>query len=79
MKPQNYNQTETDAPYALFGDTKANYYNWVPLADNYTLTATPYTLANGSGMAGTALTVHFSMVKQAVTASINQRVSNAND
>ncbi|TLU98678.1 Kelch repeat-containing protein [Dyadobacter sediminis] len=77
--PQTKNQTETDAPYALFGDTKGNYYNWVPATGNYTLTATPFTQANGKGTVGTGLTVHFSMVKQALKASGNQRLSDANN
>jgi N-acetylneuraminic acid mutarotase len=57
------NQTETGAPYALFGDTKGDYNNWVPNAGNYTLTATPYTLSNGGGTAGTSRTVNLTFTK----------------
>jgi hypothetical protein len=64
---------ETGAPYAMFGDTNGNYYAWTPALGNYTLTATPYTGAGGSGTAGTPLTITFSVVNQVVTAPLARK------
>ncbi|MFD1140947.1 T9SS type A sorting domain-containing protein [Larkinella insperata] len=60
-----YSKTETGAPYALFGDTQGNYDPWTLPLGRYTLTATPYLGAGGSGPAGTPLTLNFSIVNQA--------------
>ncbi len=58
--------TENLVPYALFGDdTKGNYYGAALPAGDYTLTATPYSLAVGGGAMGTPMTIHFT-VKPAV-------------
>lgn len=59
---QGRTQTETGAPYALFGDNSANYNPWTPYVGNYTLTATPYTGSGASGTAGNSLTINFSVV-----------------
>jgi hypothetical protein len=60
----NRNQTETVAPYALFGDVNSNYGPWLPSRPqpgfSYQLTATPFSEARGRGTAGTALTISFS-------------------
>ncbi|SOD98547.1 lamin tail domain-containing protein [Spirosoma fluviale] len=64
---QSQNVTETVAPYALFGDVAGNFNAWVPPVGSYTLTATPYTGAAGSGTAGTALTLNFTVVDQTTT------------
>ncbi|MDB5268627.1 MAG: hypothetical protein JWP58_1667 [Hymenobacter sp.] len=67
---QTQNQTETAAPYALFGDNGAGKYNsWTPAVGSYTLTATPYTAGNGNGTAGTPLSIGFSVSNQAAPAS----------
>ncbi|GAB3853117.1 hypothetical protein GCM10028822_21550 [Hymenobacter terrigena] len=59
---QTQNQTESVAPYALFGDNGAGTYNaWTPPVGSYTLTARPYTGGGGSGTAGTPLTITFSV------------------
>jgi hypothetical protein len=55
------NSTETNAPYALFGDINGNYNNWTPLAGKYTLTGTPYTAGGGTGTIGTPLTINFTV------------------
>ncbi|RDC62027.1 PKD domain-containing protein [Adhaeribacter pallidiroseus] len=55
---QSRNQTETKAPYDLFGDN----INWTPAVGSYSLVATPYSAAAGGGTAGTALTVSFNVV-----------------
>jgi hypothetical protein len=56
------NQTESAAPYALFSDFQGDYFNWTPPAGSYSLTATPYSGAGGSGTPGTALTISFSVL-----------------
>lgn len=56
------NQTENILPYALFGDNNGNYNNWMPSVGGYTLTATPYTGANGTGKSGASLTLSFTVV-----------------
>ena len=53
------------APYALFGDNGLGDYSpWVPAVGSYTLTARPYTGSGGTGTAGTALTISFSVLNQ---------------
>ncbi|PKV62779.1 malectin domain-containing carbohydrate-binding protein [Pontibacter ramchanderi] len=59
------NVTENRAPYDLMGDDGA----WTPAAGNYTLKATPYTSSSGSGTAGNALTISFSVTNQSSTPS----------
>ncbi|WP_111631310.1 NHL domain-containing protein [Larkinella arboricola] len=59
---QNRKVTETEAPYALFGDKNGNYNAWTPALGNYSLTATPYEGAAGTGRMGTPLTVLFEVV-----------------
>ncbi len=64
---QSRTQTETGAPYALFGDSNGNFNNWTPALGNYTLQGTPYTGASATGTAGPVLTVNFSVVNQSVS------------
>lgn len=59
------NQTESTAPYALFGDVSGNYNNWTPALGSYTLKGTPYSASGGTGTAGTPLTIGFSVTNQA--------------
>ncbi|WP_211325357.1 DUF5060 domain-containing protein [Larkinella arboricola] len=61
---QSRNQTETGAPYALFGDRDGDYNNWTPAVGSYTLKATPYSGAGATGTAGTPLTISFSVINQ---------------
>ncbi|MDQ4139515.1 MAG: Ig-like domain-containing protein [Bacteroidota bacterium] len=61
---QSHTQLQTDKPYALFGDIKGDYHSWVPTNGNYTLKCTPYSGANGSGTAGTSLTINFQVISQ---------------
>ncbi len=68
---QSRTQTETGFPYALFGDQNGNYRNWTPALGTYTLLATPYSEANAAGLAGTALTLSFTVVEQAAPANQN--------
>lgn len=55
-------RTENQAPYSLAGDSAGDYSAWTPSAGDHTLTATPYSGADASGAAGTALTVEFTVV-----------------
>ncbi|MBJ6110377.1 PQQ-dependent sugar dehydrogenase [Hymenobacter sp. BT523] len=60
-------QTESVAPYALFSDDAAGtYYAWTPAVGSYSLLATPYTAGGGTGTAGNALSVGFSVIDQAL-------------
>lgn len=54
-----FHRTETVAPYASHGDNGGNYYGWTPELGAHELTATPF---NGSGDAGTSLTVDFTVI-----------------
>ncbi|MDX2303580.1 MAG: DUF5060 domain-containing protein [Microscillaceae bacterium] len=54
-------QTESGAPYALYGDNAGDYYAQAFVAGAYTLTATPYSLAGAQGSTGTPLIVSFTM------------------
>ena len=63
-------QTESVVPYALFGDNGfGDYSPWVPALGSYTLTGRPYTGGGGTGTAGTALTISFSVQNQLAKAA----------
>ena len=50
------------APYALAGDDGAgDYYAWTPANGAYTVTATPYSGPDATGIAGTALSINFTV------------------
>ena len=58
-----HTQTENLLPYALFGDDmKGSYYGAFLPVGEYTLIATPYSEAKGSGLKGASLTIHFSVI-----------------
>ncbi|RYY95376.1 MAG: T9SS type A sorting domain-containing protein, partial [Chitinophagaceae bacterium] len=71
-------QTETSAPYALFGDNAGDFTAWSPATGSYTLTGTPYSGAGGSGTEGTALTVSFTVADQTATPPSNNVAPMAN-
>ena len=55
---------ENMAPYALFADdAKGTYYAGTFAVGAHTITATPFTAANASGKAGTALKISFTVIK----------------
>ncbi len=54
--------TENIAPYAVVGDNNGAFNTWRPSLGSHTLVATPYSASNGGGTAGTATTVHFTVV-----------------
>jgi subtilisin family serine protease len=53
--------TANTAPYAVLPVLGTDYSGWMPTPGTYTLTATPYDGANGTGTAGAALTVTFTV------------------
>ena len=55
------NWTESAAPYALYADNAGNYAATTLPNGSYSLTATPYEGANGSGAVGQPLTVNFTV------------------
>ncbi|WP_020529366.1 T9SS type A sorting domain-containing protein [Flexithrix dorotheae] len=52
-------RTENFYPYALVGDTDGDYNGFTPPFGMHTVTATPYTKANGQGMNGMSISVTF--------------------
>jgi len=58
-----YTPTENVKPYALFGDQAGDFASGDLQVGNYILTATPYTGQNGSGEAGSPLTIYFSVIE----------------
>ena len=56
--------TETDAPYALAGDSSGSgdYNAWTPALGTHSLTATSYSESSARGIAGTALTIEFKVI-----------------
>ena len=63
LSPTNDSQLENnDGPYSLFGDNAGDYTGSPLDTGNYTITATPYSGTNQSGVQGTPLTVNFSLV-----------------
>lgn len=57
--PENFQNLEEEAPYALFGDQKGHYNDWNPTPGLYTLTAIPYSRGQGGGTAGQPLQLSF--------------------
>jgi len=57
-------QTESFAPYALYGDISGNYNMQEFLVGDYLLTATPFSGSGLSGTPGTALTIQFSVMTE---------------
>ena len=55
--------TQNIPPFSLFGDHGDGDYNGQSFATgSYTITATPYTEVGGKGVAGKAVTIHFTVV-----------------
>ncbi len=57
-----HERTENVAPYALSGDVGGDYAAWSLAPGQHTVTATPYSGANGSGTAGQVRSVTFTIV-----------------
>ncbi len=56
-------KVENEDAYALKGDDNGDYHAWLAEPGTYTLTATPYTEADGQGEAGTPLTIRFTVAE----------------
>lgn len=54
-------QTESVAPYALFGDSGGNYNPWSPTPGTYRLAARSHTATGGGGVAGTEIVIDFTV------------------
>ena len=68
----NHSNTESEAPYALFGDVDGVYNEWSnPSLGNYTLTATPYSQSSGGGSPGKPLTINFSIINSATSSAFS--------
>ena len=52
---------ESTAPYALAGDLSGDYLPWTPATGFHSLTATPSTLAGGTGTAGPSVIINFTV------------------
>ncbi len=63
--PINLSRTENQMPYFLFGDDPGTGTNFGQMLKpgSYTLTATPFSMANQEGEAGMALTINFMVVE----------------
>ena len=55
-------QTESQAPYAIAGDSAGDYNPWTPTVGSHTIMATPYSEASGAGSAGASLAVVINVV-----------------
>jgi hypothetical protein len=64
-------RVESTAPYALAGDTTGDYHAWTPAVGSRSVTATPWTLAGGSGAAGASLMLAFTVIDDPSTPSTN--------
>ncbi|MEO1652891.1 MAG: PKD domain-containing protein, partial [Bacteroidota bacterium] len=74
--PVSRTQTENILPYALFGDNNGDY-NGVNLPDGtYTLSATPYSGKKASGVAGTPLSIVFTISPFALNKNYQAHSSN---
>ena len=59
---QSRSEVQNIAPYSLFGDIQGDYFPWTPPVGNYTLVATLFDGADGTGTAGSSLTLSFSVI-----------------
>ncbi len=62
-------RTENVAPYALEGDQNGNYYSWTPSTGLKNLSATAFASSNAGGVAGTTLSIQFTVINEAPSQS----------
>src|SRR5688500_8855003 len=55
-------RTESSSPYAFAGDTGGVFNAWSPAVGEHRVTATPFSLAGGSGITGVAMTANFTVI-----------------
>ena len=60
--PQSRLEIQDFAPYALFSDFQGDYFPWTPPIGSYSLLATPFANAGGTGAGGAPLTLSFTVV-----------------
>ena len=60
-------RVEGSAPYTIANNVGNDYLPWTPAAGAHTLVVTPYAGPAGTGLAGAAVTVHFTVVGQSPT------------
>jgi hypothetical protein len=65
LNDNNNLRIEDVPPYALFGDNQSNYAAWTPEVRQQTITATPHSGKNATGLEGTDLSITFTVVDQA--------------
>ncbi|MBO9703630.1 MAG: T9SS type A sorting domain-containing protein [Sporocytophaga sp.] len=65
-------RTDNTYPYTLAGINDGSYDAWLPSDGTYELTATPYSMPNGTGIAGTPFTINFTVVESAEVMSVAQ-------
>ncbi len=70
-------RTENNAPYALGGDYDGDYQPLILQIGSNTITATPFTEANASGITGLPLTVNFDIVDNTLPSISNFVLINA--
>ncbi len=58
---RNKSQVDNEAPYALYGSSGSNFSGPAFYPGSYTISATPYSVADAGGTKGTGLTVNFSI------------------
>ncbi|OLY93477.1 hypothetical protein BUE76_17500 [Cnuella takakiae] len=68
---QQKTQTESSAPFALFGNTNNDYWNWTPVAGQYSLYARPFKGTKGAGAPGKALNVSFRVKDELTLAGLS--------
>jgi len=62
MNDQVQFQTENQTPFAIAGDQQGDYFGFTPPTGLHLISATPYALANGEGVAGETYHLHFEIV-----------------
>lgn len=62
-------RTENTAPYSLAGDTDGDYNPWSVTTGNYNISATPYSLPNGTGTPGAVSNVFVNVVTTSASRS----------
>jgi len=63
---------ENTPPYALQGASATVWEIWTPAVGNHAVSATPYSLANGTGSAGSTKTIRITVLDDATTTSHNK-------
>lgn len=57
-------RTESVAPFAFFGDSTGDYFDWSPAPGSYSIQITPYSQAGAGGTAGASYTVNLNVINK---------------